>query len=246
MDRMTTSPLSAQFLAQADLFLRALHDWEQQLASLSWQNLAGPARDGQVVVFSVDMINGFCHEGALSSPRVKGIIPAVVDVFEGAYEAGVRQFILAQDAHTPDATEFAQFPPHCIRETSEADNIPELARLPFADLYTTVQKNSLSGFHGTGLDSWLEEQRDLQAAIIVGDCTDLCIYQMAMHLKLHANAHNLPLRVIVPANAVQTYDTPVAAAQQLGILPHDGDVLNLIFLYHMALNGIEVVRNIQR
>ncbi|GHO87293.1 cysteine hydrolase family protein [Dictyobacter formicarum] len=242
----TTSPLPAQFLAQANLFLQALGDWEQQLQSLSWRDLTEPVQSGRVALVSVDMINGFCHEGALASPRVEGIIPAVVDVFEGAYAAGVRQFILAQDAHTPDATEFAQFPPHCVQETAEAANIPELAQLPFANLYTTVHKNSLSGFHGTGLGTWLEQHRDLQVAIIVGDCTDLCVYQMAMHLKLYANAHNLPLRVIVPANAVQTYDTPFATARQLGILPHDGDVLNLIFLYHMSLNGIEIVRNIQR
>ncbi|GCE17737.1 cysteine hydrolase family protein [Dictyobacter kobayashii] len=242
---MATPIQAEQFLAQANLFLQALLDWEQQLKSASWQELTEVIQHGRAALFSVDMINGFCHEGALSSPRVEGIIPAVVEVFQGAYAAGIRQFILAQDCHTPESVEFANFPPHCQKGTAEADNIPELARLPFADLYTIVQKNSLNGFLGTELGSWLEQHKDLQAAIIVGDCTDLCIYQMAMHLKLYANAHNLPLRVIVPANAVQTYDTPVATAQQLRILPHDGDVLNLMSLYHMSLNGIEVVRSIQ-
>jgi hypothetical protein len=52
------------------------------------------------------------------------------------------------------------------------------------------------------------------------------------------------MRVIVPANAVQTFDTPIETAQQLGILPHNGDVLHLQFLYHMRYNGIEVVREI--
>jgi hypothetical protein len=65
-----------------------------------------------------------------------------------------------------------------------------------------------------------------------------------MHLKLDANAHNRTLRVIVPANAVQTYDTPLEVAREIGILPHDGDTLHLLFLYHMRVNGIEVVRAI--
>ena len=65
-----------------------------------------------------------------------------------------------------------------------------------------------------------------------------------MHLKLDANAHNRALRVIVPANAVQTYDLPINTAREIGVLPHDGDVLHLLFLYHMRLNGIEIVRAI--
>ncbi|GER86973.1 nicotinamidase [Dictyobacter vulcani] len=236
---------SEQFMARANLFMQAIVDWEQQLPDLSWQELAGVTRVGQAAVFSIDMINGFCHKGALASPRVEAIIPMVVDVFEGAYAAGVRDFILAQDSHTPESVEFASFPPHCQAGTSEAENIPELANLPFADLYKIVPKNSLSAFHGTGLGNWLEERADLQVAIVVGDCTDLCVYQTAMHLRLHANAHNLPLRVIVPANAVHTYDTPVATAAELGIHAHDSEVLHLLFLHHMSLNGIEVVRAIK-
>ena len=241
---MDGSTLPNNFLSQATLFMEALVNWECSLPDLSWQSLNEPAQQGKVAVFSVDMINGFCHEGALASPRVKGIIPAVADVLTRAYEIGVRDFILAQDNHTPDAVEFANFPPHCQQGTSEAETIPELVQLPFADRYQIVSKNALSAFHGTALNAWVEEHRDLKAAIVVGDCTDLCIYQMAMHLKLYANEHNLPLRVIVPENAVQTYDMPVSTAKDVGALPHDGDVLNLMFLHHMALNGVEVVRKI--
>jgi hypothetical protein len=53
------------------------------------------------------------------------------------------------------------------------------------------------------------------------------------------------MRIIVPENAVQTYDIPVAVAREIGALPHNGDVLHLLFLYHMRLNGIEVVREIK-
>ncbi len=65
-----------------------------------------------------------------------------------------------------------------------------------------------------------------------------------MELKVRANALDLPRRVIVPANAVNTYDLPVAAAEKIGALPHDGDLLHALFLYQMALNQIEVVREI--
>jgi nicotinamidase-related amidase len=228
-------------IEQATPFLAALVAWERALASIAWHDLEAEAAQGRVALFSVDMVNGFCHAGALFSPRIEAIIPEVVAAFEGAYSVGVRNFVLAQDCHTPDAVEFAAFPPHCQAGTSEAENIPELAGLPFANLYTTVEKNSLNAFHGTKLTTWIEAHADLSTAIIVGDCTDLCVYQLAMHLKLDANARNRALRVIVPANAVQTYDIPVDVAREIGALPHDGDVLHLLFLYHMRLNGIEVV-----
>jgi nicotinamidase-related amidase len=234
---MATSTI---FIEQATPFWQALVEWERALPTLAWTNFVTEAQAGQVALFSVDMINGFCYEGVLSSPRVKGIIPAVVSAFRGAHAIGVRNFVLAQDCHSPNATEFAAFPPHCQMDTNEARTIPELAELPFHDLYTIVTKNSLSAFHGTRLGDWLESHRDLQVAVVVGDCTDLCVHQMAMHLKLYANAHNLNLRVIVP----ETYDLPIAAAKESGALPHNGDVMHLLFLYHMRLNGVEVVREL--
>lgn len=242
---MASSTLPANFMEHATEFLQALVEWERDLPSLSWDDFVVEAQQGKVAVFSVDMINGFCNEGALASPRVKSIIPAVASAFKGAFALGVRNFVLAQDCHTPAAVEFADFPPHCQAGTDEAATVSELAQLPFADLFTVVQKNSLSAFHGTHLGEWLQQHRDLQVAVVVGDCTDLCVYQMAMHLKLHANAHNLPLRVIVPENAVQTFDTPVKTARELGIFPHDGDVNHLMFLSNMRLNGVEVVREMR-
>ena len=241
---MTTSTLPSNFIEHSNEFLSALVKWEHDLPRIAWNDLREDAQQGRVALFSVDMINGFCHHGALSSPRVKSIIPAVAATFEGAYAAGVRDFVLAQDCHTPHAVEFVDFPPHCQIGTSEADTIPELANLAFANLYTIFPKNSLSAFYGTRLGDWLDAHHDLQAAVIVGNCTDLCVHQMALHLKLHANAYNLKMRVIVPENAVQTYDMPVETANAIGALPHDADFLHLVFLYHMRLNGVEVVREI--
>ena len=137
---MAASTLPENFLTQATLFLDALVAWERTLPSLSWQDMAIEVQAGQVAIFGVDMTNGFCHEGALSSPRVRNIIPAVVDVFKAAHALGVRDFILPQDCHAAEAAEFAYFPPHCQAGTSEAETIPELARLPFADLYKIVPR----------------------------------------------------------------------------------------------------------
>ena len=81
--------------------------------------------------------------------------------------------------------------------------------------------------------------------IVVGDCTDLCTYQLAMHLRLRANAAQLKHRILVPAEAVDTYDLPVETARAIGAVPHAADLLHLIFLYSLMLNGVEVVRSIR-
>jgi hypothetical protein len=65
-----------------------------------------------------------------------------------------------------------------------------------------------------------------------------------MHLRLDANARQLNRKVIVPANCVDTYDRPVSAARAEGGLPHPGDLLHAVFLYHMALNGVEIAKSI--
>ncbi len=230
------------FQERATRFLQALLTWKTELPTLPWADLHAEAQKGHVALFCVDMINGFCHQGALVSPRVQGIIPEVVSTFERAYTSGVRDFVLPQDRHSENAPEFTAFPPHCQRGSSEAETIPELQALPFAKLYTIFPKNSLSSFYETGLAAWLAAHPQLHTLIVVGNCTDLCVHQLALPLKLHANALNRDLRVIVPENAVQTYDMPIETAQSPGALPHDGGVMHLLFLYHMQLNGVEVIK----
>ena len=94
------------------------------------------------------------------------------------------------------------------------------------------------------MEQWLRQHAEVDTFIVVGVCTDLCTYDLAMDLRLRANARDLTRRVIVPANGVNTYGLPVAVAKQLGVLPHDADLLHALFLYMMTLNKIEVVREL--
>ncbi len=62
-----------------------------------------------------------------------------------------------------------------------------------------------------------------------------------MHLRLYANAHQLQRRIVIPENCVQTYDLAIDIARQVGAFPHPGDFYHVVFLHHMAQNGIEIV-----
>ena len=118
-----------------------LSDWIENLPKIIFEDLDNPEN---IALISVDMVSGFCHKGSLASPEVKNIIPNVVDVFEKANSYGVDKFLLVQDAHDHEATEFSAYPPHCVKGTDEAETIPELKQLHFANKFITIEKNSLS------------------------------------------------------------------------------------------------------
>jgi hypothetical protein len=78
--------------------------------------------------------------------------------------------------------------------------------MPFADNMILIEKNSLNPAIETGFDAWWDQNRHINRAIVVGDCTDLCVYQLAMHLRMRANALNLrDFEVIVAENVGDEY-----------------------------------------
>jgi nicotinamidase-related amidase len=224
-------------------FLDFLENW---LVSLPAAKLADVLVDpGHTAITSIDLTNGFCNSGALASPRVHDIVDPAVALFKSAWALGLRQIVLIQDTHEPDAVEFSQWPPHCVRGTEESETVSEIKELPFYPQMITFAKDSIHPAMNTGFQGWLDAHPELDTFIVTGDCTDLCTYQLAMHLRLDANARRLKRRVIAPADCIQTYDMPVPTSQALGAVPHPGDLMHSIFLYHMALNGIEVVRTLE-
>jgi nicotinamidase-related amidase len=232
---------SAGFLAYLDGFVAGLPDLrlEEVIAAAG-----GPQR---VAVVAVDVVNGFCRFGPLASERVGAIVPPIVRLLEAAAALGVTRVATLRDSHDPDAPEFGQFAPHCQTGTPEAELVDELKGLPLADTFTDVPKNATSAWHGQeAFSAWVEEQEGsgVTTFIVAGDCTDLCVYQTAVPLKLKANAENRRPAVIVAAQTVDTYDLPVDVARGLGTMPHDGDLLHAVFLYHLQLNGVQVVRRL--
>lgn len=232
-----------KLIEQSKPFLSYVADWKNELPALTIASVINGTPE-KVAIVSVDVINGFCYEGPLASPRVANLVEPITRLFKQSYAAGVRNFILPQDAHAPDSVEFESYPPHCIRGTSESETVDAFKELSFWDLFQVMPKQSIHSAIGTDLDTWLADHSEVDTFIAVGDCTDLCTYQLAMHLKLRAVAANRKVRVVLPVDCVDTYDLPVSVAEEIGAVPHDGDLLHHIFLYSMMLNGIEVVAKI--
>lgn len=246
METITREEKPTERLARFEPFLRYLVDWE---AGLEARPLAEVVREaggpGGVAIHAIDLTVGFCSIGRLASPRIAAIVPAVEVLFRHAHELGVEKFVLPQDSHAPDSPEFEEYGPHCIVGTEESVTVPELQSLPFADQFVVVPKRSISTAVGTELEAWLSAHPEATHHIVVGDCTDICVYQHALYLKTRANALGLDHEVIVPEECVQTYDLPLDVAEEVGATPHDGDFLHLVFLYHMMLNGVRIVRRLE-
>jgi len=173
------------------------------------------------------------------------LILSIVELFKKVNQLSFNKFVLVQDAPNPAAPEFEAWPSYCAKGTRELATIPEIAKLDFSDKFTIILKNSLHSALNTKINSWLEKNEELRDLIVVGNCADVFVYNLAMHLRLRVNVYNLRhQRVILPANCVNTYDLSVKQAKDLDILPHRGDFIHLFFLYHMALNGINVVQKI--
>ena len=236
--------ISTDLLTQSKPFLAFLENWQAQLQAVSLATVIH--NPDHIAILSVDVSNGFCYEGPLASPRVAGIVEPIASLFTAAWAQGVRQIILCQDTHEAEAVEFSAWPPHCVRGTSEAETVDAFKALPFYNQLIVLPKNSISSTINTGLEVWILSHPEIDTFIVVGDCTDLCTYQLAMQLRLDANARQMTRRVIVPANCADTYDYSTEAANAHGGLPHPAELMHAIFLYHMALNGIEVVQSLSR
>jgi nicotinamidase-related amidase len=241
-------------MEKANAFLAYMSQQLADTPTLSLSDLVQKAGSpDRVFLVFVDIIKGFCEAGALASRRVNEMVEPVTKLAYQLLGQGLpnENLIFLNDYHPANAVEFHTFAPHCIGGTVEAEVVEPLKAIQERPGARTFRKNATNGMfgindQGTRFFEWLEQVFDQGPSVfvVVGDCTDLCIYQNAMGIRLFANEKNAQAHVIVPQTHVKTYDMPIESAKQLGIWAHDADLMDLMFLYHMKLNGIEVVSTV--
>lgn len=186
--------------------------------------------DGAAALVIVDMVNGFLTEGVLSSPRSASVLPACENLLRlaNAYQLPTVAFA---DCHEPECIEFASFPPHCIRGTSESEIAPGLQAIGG---YTRIEKNSTNGAITPQFRAWLDTNPQLRRIVVCGVCTDICVMQFCLTLKTLCNQDGRPMELLVPVNAVETYDAP----------NHNADDFGSAALLLMQQAGITLVQKI--
>lgn len=214
------------FLEESKKALEEIFEMLKSLKSISLEDLQ---RDKAALVM-VDLINGFTREGALKSSRVEEILPAVAELQKACLLKGFPILAFA-DSHSMASPEFEAYPTHCLTGSSEEEIAEELQQVGG---YQLIRKNSTNGFIEEDFKNWLMDYQEIDTFLIVGDCTDICIQQLAVTLKTWFNKENKKSRIIVPMDLVETYE--------LGM--HNGNLVHVMALYNMIINGVEVVRSV--
>ena len=207
----------------------ALQNWTETLAKLP-ETPANALNDGKTALVIVDMVNGFLTEGALSSPRSAAVLPACEALLRNMQDDAFPKVAFA-DCHEPDCIEFASFPPHCIRGTSESEIAPGLREIGG---YLLIEKNSTNGAITPEFQKWLAENNDVTRIVVCGVCTDICVMQFCLTLKTLCNQAERPMEVLVPLNAVATYDAP----------GHNADLCEALALQFLQQAGITLTKKI--
>lgn len=217
----------SEFLEKSNKYLGEIFDLLEGLPVVKLKDF----NEKETALIIVDMINGFIREGALASERAEKAIPTIAALSKISDEMGIAKIAFA-DSHTNQSPEFGAYPEHCVEGTTQCEVVDELKDIGG---YNLIAKNSTNGFHEEIFQKWIKENPQINTFFITGVCTNICIEQFALTLKTYFNKQNKISRIIVPINTVETYD--------LGI--HDGDLMNVMALYNMIVNGIEVVLGVE-
>lgn len=201
-----------------------VYRWFKSLGTIS----IGNSHDTIHII--VDMINGFVKEGALASKEVLSINAYVADFTGKCKDAQIPTVALA-DMHTENSVEFDTYPVHCLKDSEESRLTDEIAQAD--ETIRIFGKNSTNGFLEKEFADMLVTSGRTNF-IITGDCTDMCVIQLALTLKADFNRRNIKSRVIVPYELTATCSLP----------EHNPELAEIMALYIMKMNGIEVVKNI--
>ena len=219
-------PEKTQFITDSEKALSDMYNKIMRLDELFFLEL----QPNSTALIIVDMVNGFAKGGALYSPRIKRLINPIVKLAKRCNESSVEVLAFA-DCHTKGAPELDSYPAHCMNGTWEAEIVDEIKD---NIKYTLFNKNCTNVLFQYDFAKWLTDNEHINTYIIVGDCTDICINQLAVGIKAMYNNCNKRCRVIVPVEMVDTYDSDI----------HPADIMNMTSFLSMQGNGIEVVSDI--
>ena len=213
----------------------------------------GQQKTGLVIV---DEVNGFATVGAgyLAPPAPNAQVTQMVDETDRlarAFSGSGRPILAFLDTHVPGKPE-PPYPPHCEAGTGEENLVPQLLWLEQDRHTTLVRKDCINGFVGSitkdgrnRVVDWVNEHR-LEAVLVVGICTDICVMDFVLTF-LSARNHDLmpSLRdILVYEGGCATYDLPRPVAEKLGLgaqAAHPQDVAHYMGLYFMASRGARLV-----
>lgn len=238
--------------------MSALFNMLRDQLPLRLQEFDPAARATGLVI--VDEVNGFATvgAGALAPPVPDEQVARMVtetDALAHRFAAAGWPLLAFLDSHIPGKPE-PPYPLHCEAGSGEDELVPELAWLETSPAATLVRKDCINGFIGamdpvTGRNAVVDwvNGHGLQAVLVVGICTDICVMDFVLTL-LSARNHGLmpsltDIAVFEPGCA--TYDLPKDVALSLGLpetAAHPKVITHHTGLYFMASRGAMLISNV--
>ena len=219
--------------------------------------IVGDPLTGLIVV---DVVNGFCTVGcgALAPMEPDEQIETMVTESNRlAQEFSQKGFPILTflDTHHPGKPE-PPYPPHCEQGTGEEKLVTQLEWLEEDSHSTLIKKDCINGFIGaialdTGnntLVQWVNHNQ-LEALVVVGICTDICVMDFVVTMLSVRNHDMTPTLkdIVVYDKGCATYNMTPEMVAQLG-LPHTAihpqNITHHIGLYTMATRGALIASEI--
>lgn len=201
----------------------------QGIYGMMWEKpalLASHIKTESTALIIIDIVNGFVREGAMKNELVEDIIEPAVALMKFSKEHNMPVLFMG-DCHDNDSPEFDAYPKHCLKGSTEAEPVDEIKE---EGGYIYMPKKSTNPFFSEGFKEWLEENPQITDFIVTGTCTDICVMQFCLTLKAWFNNNNKKSDIILPLNAVETFD-------QGG---HNITLTNTMAVYFMEQMGIDV------
>ena len=186
--------------------------------------------DIKELLIVVDMINGFTKEGAMASSNILHIIPEIQSLAKEFSDDEKKGLMFIKDVHDEDCLEFKRYPVHCRRNTSESEVVSELKE--YENMALVHEKNSTSAIFSKDFLVNINKMKNLKKVVVTGCCTDICVINLAIPLRNYFDEHNKDIEIVVPENAVETYDSPT----------HPKDKWNEMAFEFMNAGGIKLVK----
>ncbi|CAI0403795.1 unnamed protein product [Linum tenue] len=216
--------------------------------------LNGDVKTGLVMV---DLVNGFCTVGAGNlapmqpDKQISGMIEESVRLARAFCDKKWPVFAFL-DTHHRDVPE-PPYPPHCIAGTDEANLVPELQWLENEANATLRRKDCIDGFIGCvekdGSNMFVDwvVNNQIQAILVVGICTDICVLDFICSALSARNRGLLsPLQdVVVYSHGCATFDLPARVARAAkDVIAHPQELMHHIGLYIAKGRGAKVVSEV--
>jgi nicotinamidase-related amidase len=201
----------------------------------------------------VDEVNGFATAGCgpLAPPgpdvRIDQMI-SETDRLAREFEKRRQPILLFLDSHTPGKPE-PPYPAHCEIGSGQENLVPALEWLEHSPQATCLRKDCINGFVGAidplggrnAVVDWVNRCR-LDAVLVVGICTDICVMDFVLTLLSARNHGLMPslVDVVVFEPGCATYDLPRAVVDSLGLpatATHPRPLAHHMGLYLMASRG---------